>query len=468
MFYKRLENQINIISSLNTFDKKMRLDPSQYNVETQRIIRNCKNYNIPLHAMKELDCIEGMYLPNRFSRSYTQNKDRGVPMLGTSSMLNMKLPTDDRIFIKKIRNNEMLFIEPGDILISRSGTVGTSVLCGDSYKGFVASDHCIRLRVKENFRGYIAAYLQTCYGMALLVKDSHGKVIKELTEENISDLPIIYFKENAVDINAMMLHAAELYDKARAKLQEVENRLNQELLMFIPDEPKGSINILPFSGLMINRIDPHMYNFYSNYIFREILRSDYRLLGDVAEVWGTARFKRHYLDKHNPNGIGLYSSSDIVRANLSPSKYVSRSLNAKEIAKCKIKTDTVLIPCSGAYGGIMGHGILAGKMMDGKVVTQHVLRVARKAEDMNFYYIAAFLCSNNWGYHLITATRFGKDIPEIDPGVLKTIPIPEIPLDKQNEIGDLFKQASELQEQANELENNAINLIESLYEDKLI
>lgn len=468
MFYKRLENQINIISSFDTFDRKMRLDPSQYNIETQRIIRNCKNYTIPLCALKDLNCIEGMYLPNRFSRSYTQNMDRGVPMLGTSSMLNMKLPTDDRIFIKKIRDNKKLFIEHGDILISRSGTVGTSVLCGKSYKGFVASDHCIRLRVKENLRGYIAAYLQTCYGMALLVKDAHGKVIKELTEENISDLPIIYFKEKVADINAMMLQATELYDEARAKLQEVESKLNQEFSMFVPIESKDSINILSFNGLMINRIDPHMYNFYSNYIFREILRSDYRLLGDIAEVWGTARFKRYYLDKHNPNGIGLYSSSDIVRANLSPSKYISRSLNAKEIAKCTIEHDTVLIPCSGAYGGIMGHGILAGKMMDGKAVTQHVLRVARKTDDMNFYYIAAFLCSNNWGYHLITATRFGKDIPEIDPGVLKTIPIPKIPMYKQNEIGYLFKQASELQERANELENSAINLIESMYEDKLV
>ena len=463
MSYKKWENQINIISSLDTLDKKMRLDPSRYNVETQRIIRNCKEHNIPLYALQELNC---MYLPGRFSRSYTHNKDRGVPMLGTSSMLNMKLPTDDRIFINKIRNYKKLFIEPGDILISRSGTVGISALCGESYRGFVASDHCIRLRIKENLRGYIAAYLKTYYGMALLVRDAHGKVIKELTEENIRELPIIFFQEKAADINAMMLQAAELYDEAREKLQEVEDKLNQEFSMFIPVETKDNINILSFRGLITDRIDPHMYNFYSNYIFREILKTDHRLLGDIAEVWGTARFKRHYLEKHNPNGIGLYSSSDIVRANLSPSKYISRTLNAKEIEKCTIQYDTVLIPCSGAYGGIMGHGILAGKMMDGKAVTQHVLRVAKKAEDMNFYYIAAFLCSNNWGYHLITATRFGKDIPEIDPGVLKTIPVPELPMQKQNEIGGLFKQASVLQEQANESENRAISLMEAMYGDQ--
>lgn len=468
MSYSKLDNQVNIVASIDTFDRKMRLDPSQYNIETQRIIRNCRNHNIHLYDMNDLDCIEEMYLPNRFSRNYTQDKSNGVPMLGTSSMLNMKLPTDTRIFIKKLRNNEQLFIEPGDILVSRSGTVGISVLCGESYKGFVASDHCIRLRIKEELRGYIAAYLQTCYGMALLVKDAHGKVIKELTEENLCDLPIMYFENNIADINDKMIRAATLYDKARSLLNEVESKLNQEFSGYRPTISDDNVNILSYSGLMINRIDPHMYNYYSNYIFREILKGDYRLLGEVAEVWGTARFKRHYLEKQNPNGVGLYSSSDIVRANLSPSKYISKKLNSKELEKCKISKDTVLIPCSGTYGGIMGHGMLAGKIMDGKAVTQHVLRVAKKQTDMEFYYIAAFLCSDNWGYHLITATRFGKDIPEIDPEVLKTIPIPEISRDKQLEIGRLFKNAAELQEHANELENAAVNTIETLYEKELV
>lgn len=468
MSYNKLDNQVNIIASIDTFSRKMRLDPSQYNVETQRIIRNCGFHEIELIHLKDLGCIEGMYLPNRFSRAYTQDKINGVPMLGTSSMLNMKLPTDDRIFINRIRNNDKLFIEPGDILISRSGTIGTSILCGSTYTGFVASDHCIRLRIREELRGYIAAYLRSCYGLALLVKDAHGKVIKELTEENVSDLPIMYFEDKVDEINEKMINAAFLYDKAREEYAEVEDIFNNEFHEYLPVKPEGNINIMPFSGLLINRIDPHMYNYYSNYVFHEILRKKHKLLGDVAEVWGAARFKRHYLDKHNPNGIGLYSSSDIVRANLSPSKFISKKLNSKDIEKCKISADTVLIPCSGTYGGIMGHGMLAGKMMAGKAVTQHVLRVAKKTNDMNFHYIAAFLCSNNWGYHLITATRFGKDIPEIDPEVLKTIPIPDISDDKQSEIGRKFKLASKYQEEANELENQAITMLEKLYEEKLV
>ena len=127
-----------------------------------------------------------------------------------------------------------------------------------------------------------------------------------------------------------------------------------------------------------------------HHIFRAMENSDsYYILGDIADVWGTARFKRHYLNEDNENSVGLFSSSDIVRANLSPSKYISKTLNSKQLDKCVISTDTVLVPCSGAYGGVLGHGMLAGQLMNGKAITQHVLRIAAKKDSpAYFYYIA--------------------------------------------------------------------------------
>jgi hypothetical protein len=134
---------------------------------------------------------------------------------------------------------------------------------------------------------------------------------------------------------------------------------------------------------------------------------------------------------------------------LSPSKYISKTLNSKQLDKCVISTDTVLVPCSGAYGGVLGHGMLAGQLMNGKAITQHVLRIAAKKDSpAYFYYVAAFLCSDNFGYHLMASTRFGKDIPEIDPNVLK--------------------RSSVLQEKANQLENTAISLIEQKYEKLIV
>ncbi len=469
--FSNINNQINIIPANKTFSRGYRLDPSQYNVITERIIIKAKTAGIPTPTMDELNCIESIYLPNRFSRNYTGDSNIGTPMLGTSTMLNMRLPKTSRIFTDKQKDADKLFIQPNDILVSRSGTVGTSVLCGKSYEGFIASDHCLRVRINDKYRGYIAAYLRTKYGFPLLEKDAHGKVIKELVESNIRTLPVILFSEILDDVNDLMYRATNLYDEARSLFDSVEEKLLKCLENYIPKTIQPFQNIVPFSSLHANRLDPHMHDPYTNYLYHATENSkNYVNLCDVASIWGTSRFKRHYLPEDNPNGIGLYSSTDIVRANLFPSKYISRTLNAKDLKNCTIQKDTILVPCSGAYGGVLGHGMLAGASMDGKAVTQHVLRIARKdSTSINlFHYIAAFLCSDKYGYHLITSTRFGKDIPEIDINALNRILVPRIDENDENEIGSLFYQASLLQEEANELENAAIHLIESYYESKTL
>lgn len=64
-------------------------------------------------------------------------------------------------------------------------------------------------------------------------------------------------------------------------------------------------------------------------------------------------------------------------------------------------------------------------------------------------------------------TRFGKDIPELDPEALKSIPIPNIPNELQIRIGTMFRKSRDLQEEANRLENAAILEFERLYENSV-
>lgn len=463
MSYKKFSPELQLVSSKEVELRKHRLDPSQYNFETERIIKRCKAKHIKMSTLRELEWIDETYLPNRFSRTYTSS-EKGVPMIGTSSMLNMRLPNDIRIFINKIKNGDKLFVKVGDILVSRSGTVGTSVLCGESYKKHVASDDCIRVRIKDKYRGYVAAYLKNNYGFSLLAKDAHGKVIKHLKTEDIENLPIMLFSETEVEeINDTMLKAVEKYDEARKKFSLVETLLMENLGSILPDKIPTN-NIVGYDKLICTRLDPHMYEPYANYLINQIVNMKHKMLFEVADVWGVARFKRHYLEEGNENGIELYSSSDIIRGNFSASKYISRKLNHRNIKNCLVKKNTILIPCSGAYGGILGKGTMAGELLDGKVVTQHVLRITKKNDEMYFYYVAAFLCSEKFGYPLVTATRFGKDIPELSPDTLRIIPVPNIDGENQKKIGDLFYDAIKAQEEANCLENKAVAKISSLFD----
>jgi len=458
-----------IVSSLDAITRKYRIDPSQYYAETELIIRLCKTHGIKMLPLNETGHLKEAYLPNRFTRLYTKEIKLGVPMIGTSSMLNLRLPQDMRIFLRNIRNADKLYINDGDILVSRSGTVGTCVLCGKSYKGFVASDDCIRLRISSDLQGYVAAYLKSQYGHALITRDAHGKVIKHLKPDDLENLQIMMFDEKSVtEINDQMLRSKNLYDDSRQLLSEIDSLLDECLGHIIPElQPESNYNIIAATALRMNRLDPHMYDSYSNYLLTEIVRYGSIPLEDIAVPWVVPRFKRNYLDEKNPNAAPLFSSSDIVRANFSASKFISKKLNARNISLCKVEKDYILIPCSGAYGGILGKGILAGTLLDGKAMSQHVLRIKERPDNksMDFFYVAAFLCSYKFGYPLITATRFGKDIPELDPEALKSIPIPNIPQELQVRIGTMFKAARSLQEEANSFENAAISAIERLYEN---
>ena len=265
-----------------------------------------------------------------------------------------------------------------------------------------------------------------------------------------------------------MLAAKSLYDKSRELLVEIDSLLAGELDQIIPRElPQNHCNIIASSSLRMNRLDPHMYESYSNHLLMEIERYGSVPLGEIAIPWTVPRFKRNYLDRNNPNAVPLYSSSDIVRANYSASKFISRKMNARNISLCVVQKDSVLIPCSGTYGGILGKGIMAGDLLDGKAMSQHILRIKKKSNNsiIDYYYTAAFLCSYRFGYPMIAATRFGKDIPELDPEAIKAIPIPTIPNDIQHRIGFLFLRSRDLQEEANRLENRAIVSIEKLYEE---
>ena len=83
-----------------------------------------------------------------------------------------------------------------------------------------------------------------------------------------------------------MYESVKKYDEARKEIQKVENKLLLVLANYVPKNVEYDNHILSFNDLHINRLDPHMHDSYTNYIFRAIENSDsYYILGDIADVW---------------------------------------------------------------------------------------------------------------------------------------------------------------------------------------
>jgi len=449
-----------IVSSLELVNRDFRLDPSRYNEKGERILRHLKQLGVPLLKIGNLPQFIEVFLPNRFSRVYVNDPRMGVPMLGTSTMFMTILPKDAAVRKDSTRDFRRLWVKEGDILISRSGTVASTVLCGASYATHIASDDCFRLRLTKDICGYVAAYLQSYFGHTLLVRDAHGKVIKHLKDYDIVNVPIPLPESAQVAvINNLMIEAQELVDLARQSFQQAEHAL-RKALGFDPETESTSLwlnaesrtFLLNGSSLFHSRLDPH-FNAPDALHIRNILQTTaHRQLGEVAQVWMPTRFAR---PKAEPGyGVRFYSSADIMRARRLPSSTVSNRAK-RYLDKCIVRSNTILICRSGAFGGIMGRAAYTTASMDGWAITEHMVRVLSKDQDFPPEYLYSFLASPTFGYPLVASFRHGKDVPELDPKELKVIPVPVLTRAQQDSITEPVKKAFGALDQANEKENQA-------------
>ena len=86
----------------------------------------------------------------------------------------------------------MLKIEEGDILISRSGTIGkVTYATHDLANNYIVSDDLVRIRVKSpDLRAYLLAYFTSNTALSLMLLDEYGSVQQHLQPRHIQEMLI--------------------------------------------------------------------------------------------------------------------------------------------------------------------------------------------------------------------------------------------------------------------------------------
>ena len=96
---------------------------------------------------------------------------------------------------RKTKDLSSMLVRTGDILISRSGTVGNTALVSDTLNGCAVSEHAMRLRLFPQTISpeYVFCYFNTKEGKCYLESLAYGSVIITLGEEFVGniDLPIL-------------------------------------------------------------------------------------------------------------------------------------------------------------------------------------------------------------------------------------------------------------------------------------
>jgi type I restriction enzyme S subunit len=187
-------DRINISSTYGKVDSQQimakfyRFD-AQYQLGTKQLSNNKRG----IRTIKINDIAKNIYIGNRSKRYYVDKN--GIPFLSSSDMLLANPKRFCKLISKNTPQLSEMVVHNGTILISRSGTVGNTILVGNSLSGCAVSEHAMRLVVDSTKiePEYVFAYLNTGQGQDSLKILPYGSVIITLGEDFLKaiDLPIV-------------------------------------------------------------------------------------------------------------------------------------------------------------------------------------------------------------------------------------------------------------------------------------
>lgn len=122
---------------------------------------------------------------------------------------------------------DMLRIQEGDILVSRSGTIGkVTYATKDLANNYVVSDDLVRIRVQNpDLRAYLLAYFASKTALSLMLLDEYGSVQQHLQPRHIQEMLIPIpddwsMAQNMIDAGNSFIQAMEAMSESDKQIRD--------------------------------------------------------------------------------------------------------------------------------------------------------------------------------------------------------------------------------------------------------
>lgn len=220
--------QTKVLSSKQIFQSYKRFD-SQYQIASDVLKAQLQKIS-GIRTIKIATIASNVFIGNRGKRMYVNNN--GVPFMSSSDMMLFNALYYSKLISKKTPGIEDMIVKTGDILISRSGTVGNTIIVGEAYNNVAVSEHAMRLRINKSLiePEYVYAYLLSSHGQAKLKSLPYGSVIITLGEEFLKDIDLPILDENKkMIIIELVEHYTTSMDSAIEKERKAISMVEQEI-----------------------------------------------------------------------------------------------------------------------------------------------------------------------------------------------------------------------------------------------
>ena len=395
-----------------------RLEAGVYSIEGRQIRQDLERCKWDIVRLGDKLIEEAFYL-GRFKRIYVE-EENGVPFILPSQMTEIYPKASKFISPTTNIDIESTRVKRGQVLLTRSGTIGVVSYVSETLENQSLSDDVIRIKATE-YPGYIYTYLKSRVGRLLVETNNYGAVIKHIEPEHLNAIPIPnpppILKQKIHDLietsfklrdeSNELLDAAQVLLKEALELPSIEV-LHEQAKRF--DETADVLNYsVPLSGIH-GRLDGSYYVPIVDVIEQHIART----AGEVVKVGDSrisqsvilpGRFKRVYVEEGN--GVVFFGGKQLHELDPSNKKYLSLNQHGDRIKdELTLRENMTLITCSGTIAKVT----ITPQHWEGWTANQHIIRVVPTNDEIAGY-LYAWL-SSEYAYPLITRYTYGAVVDE--------------------------------------------------------
>lgn len=355
-------------------------------------------------------------------------------------------------------------MKEGQLLLSRSGTIGNVTLVNKTLEKFLVSEHAIRIEAKKNI-GYLYSFFKSKTGRSIVESLIHGAVIHQIEPSHllgilIPNAPLLLQSH----IHHTITESFNLRDESNDLIALAQAKLKAALSLPTVEElnpPANGDNGLRCFSVAIENLNHRLEANYHNPLAQAITQhlqqhaAQVLELGDrklTRKIMLAGRFKRVYVDEQQ--GVPFLGGKEILELDPRGEKYLSLKHHGERIAEqLTLDENMILITCSGTIGKVN----IVPKHWQGWAGSQHILRAVPISADWAGY-LYAWL-SSEWALPLIRRHTYGAVVFEIDQYQLAQVPVPLLAdITLMQEINNLVLRANELRYTAFTKEQEALRL----------
>ncbi|TRZ50179.1 hypothetical protein D4S03_07170 [bacterium] len=438
-----------------------RLDVNYYRPEYLRLDRQLQSLDFQQKRMVDLSKMvnDG---PGGWSLQSSEYSPKGIPLIRIVDFRS-NLDPNGMVYIPIAKHEELLRYEvlPGDVLITAAGSIGEAQILPQSIAKANFRD-LIRIRLKSGVDPYyLSAYLNSKNGRMITRRFAHGAVQLHLKVYDAKEILVVVPDPK---IQAYIGSKVRLAEKCREEADKIKKSA-QDLLSELLELP--SIDQLPQYQIAWwvdanhanpERLDP---NYYQPKFLKtvEILRDR---SSRFSQVLVNTKYGASVPADYKEDGIPFIRGTDLIpnRIDVSDLHYLDASISNK-IKSAKIKKGDILLTRSGT----VGTAAAVTQHQDDYAFGSFMIRLRFKEELLPFY-IAAFL-NSPYGILQIERQKNGAVQQNINLEEIDRLFLPNLLIDQQKEISNLWKRWNLLLDKSQSLLKKAISDVEKLIQGEL-